>query len=332
MDDGSDFPALLESTLLGLLDSMDEGALVFDLAGTCRMVGRRVGELFGHEPSTLVGRPRVEVLKTLAVATDDVEGFMTAVSVNDLDLPAQQHGEHDLERPRHRVIVWTSYPLVLDGKRQGRLCLVRDVTRERSAERARAALQRRLDAALPIDPITGLVNRRRFVEELDREHHRATRSWDSYAVLVVDVDGLADVNESHGQPVGDQALEEFAGALKRARREYDVVARLDGDDFGLLLPGADPVAAEAVSERIALALRELKVADGLALSGCVGAAVWQPGSRDKATDVLDRAQRSLEAAQRKGRAHLAVEGEVRGLPEATPSMYPSSLLPRPPKR
>lgn len=328
MTDASDFPALLEATLHGLLDAMDEGTVVFDLAGTCRMVGRRVGEMFGHEPAALVGRPRVDVLKTLAAATDDADAFLAAVSVNDLDLPSQQHGEHDLERPRHRVIIWTSYPLVLDGKRQGRLCLVRDVTRERSAERARSALQRRLDAALPIDPITGLVNRRRFLEELEREHHRATRSWDSYAVLIVDVDGLGQVNESHGQPVGDQALEEFASALKRARREYDIVARLDGDDFGLLLPGADPVAAEAVSERIALALRELVVADGLALSGCVGAAVWQPGSRDKGADVLDRAQRSLEAAQRKGRAHLAVEGEVRGLPDPTPSLFPASIVPR----
>lgn len=314
MSDGTEFAVLLEATLHAMLDAMDEGALVFDLEGTCRVAGRRVGELFGKEPAALIGRPRVDVLRELSAQTEDPDLFYAAVAANDLELPPQLHGEHEIERPRHRVVIWSSYPLVIGGKRCGRLALVRDVTRERSAERARTALQRRLDAALPVDPLTGLANRRRFLEELEREHHRATRSWDTYAILLADVDGLGAINESHGHPVGDHVLEEVAIAVKRARREYDVVARLDGDDFALLLPGADVVAAEAVSERVAMSIRELRVGDGVDVSASIGAAVWQPGSRDKGTDVLERAVASLELARSRGSAHLAVEGQVRGLP------------------
>lgn len=330
-EEAEEFSILLESTLQSMLDAMDEGALVFDTAGTCRVVGRRVGELFGHEPASLLGRTRLDTLRLLAQSADEPDTFLASVAVNDLDMPAQSHGEHELATPRPRFVVWSSYPLVHEGKRRGRLCLVRDVTGQRSAERARAALQRRLDNSLPTDPLTGLANKRRFHEDLEREHQRAARSWDSYAILCVDIDKFTAINEGYGQPVGDTVLEEVATTLKRARREYDVIARLEDDTFALLLPGADIVAAEAVSERLALGVQELVVVDGLGISVCVGAAVWQPGSRDKGTDVLRHALVSLERARARSPSTVAVETSLRTVPPGGP-VVPARPRSRPPSR
>ena len=67
---------------------------------------------------------------------------------------------------------------------------MRDVTRERAAERSQRQLQNRLDQLVPVDSLTGLPNARRFREELEREHGRSSRAWDSYGILRVDVDGM----------------------------------------------------------------------------------------------------------------------------------------------
>jgi diguanylate cyclase (GGDEF)-like protein/PAS domain S-box-containing protein len=317
-DEDADFRALLEGALQGMLDSMDEGAIVFDVDGVCRIVGRRVGELFGREPAHLIGRTRMETLRLLSQSAEEADSFLEDVAINDLDLPPHVHGEHELRTPRPRIVIWKSYPMVHDGKRRGRLCLVRDVTRERSAERARAALQRRLETAVPIDPLTGLWNRKKLLEDLEREHQRANRSWDTYALLCLDVDRMTELNRVNGQVFGDRVLEEVAATLKKGRREYDVLARLDADEFALVLPGADEVAAEAVSERLALSIRALRLLEGVRVTVCVGAAVWQPPAQEKSGEVLDRALAALASAREKGPSHIVVERSARTVPPAGP--------------
>ena len=137
-----------------------------------------------------------------------------------------------------------------EARPPGWLLLVSDVTRERAAERhgqATPGAHRRADR---VRRAHRSLNLRRFREELEREHGRSTRAWDSYAILRLDVDGMAAINDEFGRPVGDQILERIAGRLKSCLREYDVLARLEGDEFGVLLPGADELAARAVAKRM----------------------------------------------------------------------------------
>jgi diguanylate cyclase (GGDEF)-like protein len=307
-----DWNALLEASLLALLEAADEGAIVFDRESRCRMIGRRAGELFGIDPAAFVGKSRTEVLGALAKAFDEPDAFVETVGPWDLQEPARVVAEIEVTRPRVRRVVWTSFPVVREGGVVGRLVILRDVTRERAAERAQKQLQARIDQLSPNDVLTGLLNHRRFKEELDREHGRSTRAWDSYAVLRVDVDGMSDINNDFGAPVGDSVLEEVAECLRRSRREYDIVARHEDDEFAALLPGADAVAARTVAERFVEAVNThpFQLA-ARSVTVCVGGGVWVPPSGERADDIFRRAGVAMFKARAagKGRVHVDVGEE-----------------------
>jgi diguanylate cyclase (GGDEF)-like protein/PAS domain S-box-containing protein len=301
--------SLLESAFIAVLEAADEGIIVFDRDGRCRMIGRRAGELFGLEPAAHVGKSRTEVLSIIAQACEEPEAFMQTVGQNDLLEPPRVAAEIDLKRPKPRKILWTTFPVIREGHAWGRLGLVRDVTREKSAERSQKQLQARLDQLLPIDSLTGLPNLRRFREELEREHGRSTRAWDSYAVVRLDVDGMQELNDEFGVPIGDSVLEQVAECLNACRREYDVLARYEGDEFVVLLPGADSLAARAVAERMlkATAGHDFSLADDRKISLSAGGCVWIPPSGETGDDILRRAGVALAHARSAGRGKVLVD-------------------------
>ena len=298
----------LQAAFLAVLEAADEGLVVFDEDGRCRMIGRRAGELFGLEPAAYVGRNSAEVLGAFAQACEEPESFVQLARV----AGPRGHGpggDVDVRRPRPRTVIVRGSAIVREGRVVGRLIVLRDVTRERAAERAGKQLQARLAELTPFDPLTGLLNQRRFREELEREHGRSTRAWDSYAVLRLDIDGMGSLNEEFGVPVGDQILEQVASRLKSCLREYDVISRLDGDEFGVLLPGADAIAGGAVGDRMIKTI----VACSLGLEGdrrvtlSVGCAVWVPPSGESGADIAHRAGLAVVEAREMGGGRVFVD-------------------------
>lgn len=318
--EGIPWEKLVETTLLTILQAAGEGILVFDAQGLCRMVGRKAGELFAQDPASLVGKTRAEVITELGNACEEPESFLSMVRDNDLADPPQILGELEIRSPR-RILLWASFPIKLDDEPAGRLVLLHDVTREVSAERARRHLLQRVEQLTPIDALTGLANRRRFIEEHEREHARAGRAWDSYAVLRADVDGMGRINEAFGVPVGDTALERVAELLRTGRRDYDIVARLANDEFAILLPGADAVAARAVADRIvaAFARDTADKPDGPPLSVSVGVAVCVPPTGETAADVLRRAGEALATARERGASQVDIDAGTAAQPAGTKS-------------
>jgi diguanylate cyclase (GGDEF)-like protein len=293
-----EWAGFLQATFLSVLEAADEGLVVFDAEGRCRMIGRRAGEIFGLEPAAYVGRMRDEVLRALAQACEEPETFLEITE--SISMPGGPNAtvEVDVRRPRPRAVTCKGVLILRDSRPPGWLILVSDVTRERAAERANKQLQARIVELTAYDPLTGLLNTRRFHEELEREHGRSTRAWDSYAVLRLDVDGMGSINDEFGRPVGDQVLERIAGLLKTCLREYDVLARLNGDEFGVLLPGADELAARAVGKRIhrTLSVEELSLGSARRVTLSMGCALWVPPSGELASHILQRAgQAALEA-------------------------------------
>jgi len=99
----------------------------------------------------------------------------------------------------------------------------------------RKEMARRLEYVVDHDFLTGLMNRRRFEEELTRETVRATRYGNSGAVLLLDIDNFKDINDTFGHRAGDDVLKGVAGLLRERLRDTDLIARVGGDEFAVLL-------------------------------------------------------------------------------------------------
>ena len=122
------------------------------------------------------------------------------------------------------------------------------------------------------DGQTQLANRRAWDAHLAREEERCRRYGHPAAVLVIDLNGLKQVNDRDGHAAGDALIAQAARALRQAARESDIVARLGGDEFGILAVECDPAGAQALLERTRKALVEHLV------QASIGLAVRAPGS------------------------------------------------------
>ena len=166
-------------------------------------------------------------------------------------------------------------------------------------ERASAAMSEQLAR----DPLTGLANRRAFVGELERTRARCRREGTGLAVLFCDLDAFKPVNDRHGHAVGDAVLVEVARRLEGAIREGDVVARIAGDEFVVLLLGAEAEAAAGVEARIRRALAEPFDVDGLVVGVGVSVGVAHVEGRadvDAARDLVAEADRAMYRDKRGG--------------------------------
>ncbi len=149
------------------------------------------------------------------------------------------------------------------------------------------------------DVLTALFNRRYFLTALQRRIARVARYRDRMAILYVDVDGLKAINDRLGHGAGDQVLTAIAHALQGATRESDVVARIGGDEFALLIDHVDVAAARAKMAALRHALTCAECYWGkerLTLSAAFGMSMID--ARDTAEDLLSRADSDMYRAKR----------------------------------
>ena len=106
------------------------------------------------------------------------------------------------------------------------------------------------------DPLTGLLNRRAFEQDLGQQLYRCDRDLGHFVLALLDLDALKAINDRGGHPAGDEALAATAAALTRCRRREDSVFRIGGDEFAMLLPGADQATWARVLSQAAELLRQ----------------------------------------------------------------------------
>jgi diguanylate cyclase (GGDEF)-like protein/PAS domain S-box-containing protein len=167
-----------------------------------------------------------------------------------------------------------------------------DMTEERRWAAERLAAEHTLRHMADHDALTGLYNRRRFEEELDRHIAHGRRYGMDGALLILDLDEFKRVNDEHGHRAGDRALMAVARILRERLRESDILARFGGDEFAVLMPHGRAAEATELSNLLANAVREVSTPAG-GLDTSVGFALFE----DLATsdDVLSHADAAMYA-------------------------------------
>jgi diguanylate cyclase (GGDEF)-like protein len=281
--------------LRAALDNVAPGVLLLDRHLNARFMNKAARRLWKVDDSAAAQPSFAQLLHAVRIGGPDPvspEQLDSFVAAGVPQVRAAESAPRDLRLEDGRVVrtQCTSLP---DG---GRMLTYTDVS-----DLARQAEEAQRLATL--DPATGLLNRPQF-------HARASDEWDRFhryhrplALIVLDVDGFKKINERHGHDAGDRVVAHVAELCARDRRSLDLVGRVGGDEFALLLPETDLDQAEAVAERIREAAAQHPVAIGgttVPLTVSVGVA-GATQSMAGAAALMREAEQALARAKASGR-------------------------------
>jgi diguanylate cyclase (GGDEF)-like protein/PAS domain S-box-containing protein len=278
---GSD-DAIIATSPEGLIESWNPAAE--------RLYGYRGEEAAGNSIRILVPPDRIEIVdETLErlVAGERIEPYETRRVRKDGSL----------------IDVSVSWSPVRD--REGNLIALSTISRD-VTERKRFESQLRQLANY--DPLTGLLNRARFEEELDKQVGMAKLNGGG-GVLVLDLDDFKYVNDTFGHGAGDELVRTIAILLRDQVRESDVLARLGGDEFAVLVPENDPADVQKIADALIEAVREHTMpVDGRAIqvTTSIGAALFDEASQT-GEELLADADRAMYQAKDAGRDRAFIQ-------------------------
>jgi diguanylate cyclase (GGDEF)-like protein/PAS domain S-box-containing protein len=239
------------SLISALIEESLDAVLIIDEACLIRYVNHAMQTLSGYPKADLLAHP-LDLLLPGAMAalhTEYVHRFTAGAK------PSAVLGQVREFAIRHRSgkLIPIEMKALDLGMHEGTRyfgAFIEDLRDRRRLEERHAALLARLEQQAMTDPLTDIANRRAFEEEAAQMMARAQRSGSLVAVGIADIDRFKEINDAHGHPVGDVVLREVARRMVQAARATDLVARIGGEEFGLLFPDTAADAAMAVAQRI----------------------------------------------------------------------------------
>jgi diguanylate cyclase (GGDEF)-like protein/PAS domain S-box-containing protein len=225
------------------------GLAYFDCDLRFVRVNDRLAEMNGVPAEDHLGRTVLEVLPDMDSAM--VRGLRRVLDHGEPVIDMEINGETPAAPGQERHWLASYYPVRdADGETLGLGAVVNEITERKRGERERNDLLGQLAAMARTDPLTSLPNRRVWQEELPRELARAERDDEPLCIAVVDLDHFKRFNDAHGHQEGDRLLAEAAAAWREELREVDLLARLGGEEFGVVLPHCRLDEAREVIDRL----------------------------------------------------------------------------------
>ena len=169
-------------------------------------------------------------------------------------------------------------------------------------------LDRSLDLASRIDPMTGLTNRRHIKEMVEQEYSRAQRHNRTFSIILADIDSFNKINSTYGYNAGDDVLVEISRVFNGCVRNEDVCARWGGEEFLILLPETSIDGALAVAQKIheSVAMTEFKAyKPGIRITVSIGLSEYKSGQT--LLECVNRAEHALQQAKKAGKNRYIAE-------------------------
>ncbi|KAA0681450.1 sensor domain-containing diguanylate cyclase [Roseomonas genomospecies 6] len=279
--------AILEQSPIGVsVSRREDGKIVF--------VNTRFAELIGLKREDLIGRQARDYYLDRNQRERVIERLRSYGSVTNMEVQFRRADGSSF---------WTLFTVnqaVIQGV-QVNLAWIYDYTDRRNMEEALRDMASR-------DPLTGIYNRRSFMELARSQLARAHRFSEPMSVFVLDVDHFKRINDSYGHATGDDALRMVAGGCQAILREYDILGRLGGEEFVVVLPGATAEESRVVAERVRRHLSRMAIPgpEGrFHLTSSIGISALD-GAYDTLEKAIHRADLALYRAKREGRNRVVV--------------------------
>jgi diguanylate cyclase (GGDEF)-like protein len=287
------------SLLAATLESTADGILVVDGDGSIVNHNGRFAEMW-RIPAELVERGDDDaLLRFVADQLVDPESFLQRVNEIYATLDSTSHDL--LECRDGRVFERFSKPQRVSRTPAARVWSFHDLTRQKHSERE-------LEHLANHDGLTGLLNRRRFEQELRQAITGIRRRGGTAALLMLDLDNFKYVNDTLGHGAGDELIKSVAGLLQGRLRQTDRIARLGGDEFAVLLSDVGSDDAHRIGVQLLIALRHHAVplaGRSVSMTASIGVAIVDDGEAE-VSQLLADADLAMYEAKRAGRDGISV--------------------------
>jgi diguanylate cyclase (GGDEF)-like protein/PAS domain S-box-containing protein len=303
-----------EDRFRSAFDNAPIGMALVSPDGRFLKVNRALCDLTGYSETDLL-------IRTFQAIThpDDLDTDLAHVQ----DVLADRRRSYQMEKRYHHAdghIIWVtlSVSLVRDagGEPLYFISQIEDISNRKRRERVLETQAARLAVIAATDQLTGLSTRRTWDLAIADRTAGPDLDLERFGIALIDLDALKEINDTNGHHAGDQALVAMASALRTVVRDEDLVARIGGDEFAVLIPSVSAEAMLALTERILAALPEN-------LSASAGVTTWD--GCESPAQLQHRADRALYAAKHAGRARAFLAGAQPGAEEV---VSPSGATPQ----
>lgn len=276
-----------------VLNNIDAYVYMKDNNHTFHYVNNKTAQLFGLPAEQIIGKRDTDILPR-----DIAEHFWQLDNKVFLDNQKHAGEESFIDKEGNSYHYWSiKVPFKFEGDLQTLIGFSTDIT-------DLYKLKEELQLQATTDALTSLYNRRYFYEQANREFSRSNRQQQQLSLLIIDIDHFKKVNDQFGHLIGDEVLVSTATNFLPLIREGDVLARIGGEEFAILLPSTPPEAAAKMAERIRRFQSNQKVTgkwDGsINITISIGVAVINQTDKDF-NDLFLRADKALYQAKQQGR-------------------------------
>lgn len=288
----NNYPKDIDILLHRAVEAATHGVYVTDPEGTIGFVNPGFCGMTGYTREELINE-KMSILRSGTMSTDYYKRLWTTIA-------AGETWEEEIVNRRRDGSMYWAYQIISpildeEGRVTNYVGIQNDITH-------RKELEDELRYLAEMDVLTGVANRRKTLDELEREIARATRHGHELSILMLDIDHFKRINDNYGHETGDAVLRAISATAVAMLRPSDRLGRWGGEEFVIILPETDCAGAATLAHRVVNAVRDSRAVPGEQITVSIGVATFDADNPQESVDsMVRRADELLYSAKDLGR-------------------------------